>query len=238
MGQWTRERDAGTLRLTIASFALFLGRVALPLASLAALQGYIPRQVLLPPVERLVDTITVLGLAWAFVTMDAPEVMKRRFTADVAALVTLGASLILFGGTLYFWSADLASNLLFNGSWLDGLWAALQIAIAVGGLVWMLARIRYLYDPFLKGTMLVILAAAAALQVVRPSLGDVPAAMRLGQALVIPMLAAVAYRHVVERLLHWDDFEPSRLAGGAATTGGEVGIAAGGGGGGAGPGRG
>ena len=212
LGQWMRERTSGTLRLTAASFALFLARVVLLLASLAAWQGYFPRNVLLPPVERLVDTVTVLGLAWAFVTMDEPDFRKRNFVADVAAAVTLGVSLILFAGTYYFWTSASASNTLFNGSWLDTVWGGLQILIALAGLVWMLTRIRYAYDPFLKGLVLILLGAAAALHLLRPSLGDISAAMRLGQLVAIPMLAAVAYRHVVEQLLRWDDFEPSRLA--------------------------
>ena len=52
IGQWMRERDKGTLRLTIAVFVLFCGRVLILIASLAAWQGYLPRNVLLPPVAR------------------------------------------------------------------------------------------------------------------------------------------------------------------------------------------
>ena len=175
LGQWMRERTSGTLRPTAASFALFLARVVLLLASLAAWQGYFPRNVLLPPVERLVDTVTVHGLAWAFDTMDEPDFRKRNFVADVAAAVTLGVSLILFAGTYYFWTSASASNTLFNGSWLDTVWGGLQILIALAGLVWMLTRIRYAYDPFLKGLVLILLGAAAALHLLRPSLGDISA---------------------------------------------------------------
>ena len=64
-----------------------------------------------------------------------------------------------------------------------------------------------MYDPLLKGVMLILLAAAAAVHILQPTLGDVAAAQRVAQAIVIPMLAAVAFRHVVEQLLHWDEFE-------------------------------
>ena len=94
---------------------------------------------------------------------------------------------------------------------LDIAWGVSQIVIAVAGLIWMLTRVRYVYDPFLKGAMLILLGAAAGIYLVNPILGDVAAAMRVGQVIVMPMLAAVAYRHVVEQLLHWDEFEPSRL---------------------------
>ncbi|HQA70087.1 MAG TPA: hypothetical protein PK801_17305, partial [Aggregatilineales bacterium] len=211
-GQWMRERASGTLRLAIGSFALLLARMALVVASLAAWQGYLPHNVLLPPVERLVDTVTVLGLAWAFVTMDQPSLKRRNFSADVTAGLMLGLTLILFIGTYYFWTTSFSNNILFNGTWLDIAWSAAQVVIGVVGLVWMLTRIRYVYDPLLKGVMLILLAAAAAVHILQPTLGDVAAAQRVAQAIVIPMLAAVAFRHVVEQLLHWDEFEPSRLA--------------------------
>ncbi len=212
MGQWMRERASGTLRLAIGSFALLLARMALVVASLAAWQGYLPHNVLLPPVERLVDTVTVLGLAWTFITMDQPSLKRRNFSADVTASLTLGLTLILFIGTYYFWTTSFSNNILFNGTWLDIAWSAAQVVMGVVGLVWMLTRIRYVYDPLLKGVMLILLAAAAAVHILQPTLGDVAAAQRVAQAIVIPMLAAVAFRHVVEQLLHWDEFEPSRLA--------------------------
>lgn len=212
IGQWMREREAATLRLAVATFVIFCGRVAMLIASLAAWQGYLPYNVLLPPVERLVDTVSVLAIAWAFVTMDDPEMLRRNFSPDVIAMALLVISFIAFGGTYYYWTASVANGLLFNGLWLDAAWSIAQITVAVVGLVWLLARIRYVYDPFLKGIMLVLLAAAPAAHIVHPALGDVAAAVRLSQILVMPMLAAVAYRHVVEQLLHWDTFEPSRLA--------------------------
>ncbi len=211
IGQWMRERHPGTLRLTVAIFGIFLARVAVLLASLAAWQGYVAPNTLLPPVERLVDTITVIALGWAFVTMDDPQILRRNFIVDVVAAMLLGVALIGFAGTIYYWSFGATGEQLFNSSWIDSAWAAAQIALAVVYLAWMLTRIRYMYDPFLKGIMLVLLAAAAAVQLVRPVLGDVAAAMRVGQIVVMPMLAAIAFRHVVEQLLHWDEFEPSRL---------------------------
>jgi signal transduction histidine kinase len=210
IGQWMRERDSSTLRLAIAIFGILLARVGVLIASLAAWQGYLPYNVLLPPVERAVDTLTVVGLAWAFVTMDDPRILRRNFALDVAAVVAAGLVLIGFGGTYYYWLYGAASGQLFNGIWLDVAWNIAQIVLVTLGIIGMLARARYVYDPFIKGIMLIVLALAAAIHLVRPALGDVPAAMRVGQLVVMPMLAAIAYRHVVEQLLHWDAFEPSR----------------------------
>ncbi len=208
-GQWMRERDAGTARLTIAAAGLFFMRLVMLVAALLAWRGLLPRNVLLPPVERLADAVSIIALAWAFITMDDPDLLRRNFVPDVVHGALTGMAVIGFVGTYYFWFS-LSGEMLFNGLWLDRAWALAQIVLAAVGLVWMLTRTRYLYDPFLKGIMLILLGAAAAVHLVRPGLGDVAAAVRLGQIIVMPMLAAVAYRHVVEQLLHWDDFEPSR----------------------------
>lgn len=210
IGQWMRERDSGTARVAVAAFAILFARTLILIASLAAWRGHLPRNVVVPPLERAVDTITVLGLAWTFITMDDPSILRRNFMPDLVAAVALGMMLAGFAGTYYYWFFAVSSGQLFNGLWLDVAWSITQIVLAIMGLIWMLARVKYAYDPFLKGIMLIILGGAAGIHLVQPVLGDVAAAMRIGQVMVMPMLAAVAYRHVVEQLLHWDEFEPSR----------------------------
>lgn len=212
LGQWMRERDNSTARLTVATAAIFTARSLVLIGSLLAWQGFFPRNVLLPPIERAVDTITVLGLFWAFVTMDDPAILQRNFIPDLVTTVVLAMAVAGFVGTYYYWSSSAVSGQLFNGLWLDVAWNVAQVVLSVGGLVWMLTRVKYVYDPFLRGIMLIILGGAAAVHLVQPTLGDVAATMRVGQIIVMPMLAAVAYRHVVEQLLHWDEFEPSRPA--------------------------
>ncbi|MBN1427179.1 MAG: GAF domain-containing protein [Anaerolineae bacterium] len=209
-GQWMRERTQGTARLTIAILTLFLARTLVLVASLLIWRGYLPSNVLLPPIERAVDTITVLALMWVFVTMDDPELLQRNFAPDVVTAVILGMMVAGFIGTYYYWFFDASSGKLFNGMWLDILWSITQIALVLVGLIWMLFRVRYVYDPFLKGIILAVLGGASVIHLLKPGLGDVAAAVRVGQIIAVPMLASVAYRHVVEKLLHWDQFEPSQ----------------------------
>src|SRR5574341_1184064 len=85
LGQWLRDRDSGTARLTVGVAILFIARALLLIAALLVMSGQIPGNVVLPPVERAVDTITVLGLFWIFVTMDDPAILRRNFGADMIA---------------------------------------------------------------------------------------------------------------------------------------------------------
>ena len=178
LGQWMRERSSGTARLTLAAFILCFGRFLVLVASILAWQGYIPRNILLPPIERAVDTISIIGLAWAFITMDDPDILNRNFLPDLSTGVMMSVTSVGFIGTYYYWSVGTANNQLFNGQWLDTIWAGSQIALVVIGLIWMLTRVRYVYDPFLKGLMLVILGGASAYHLVDPLLGDVSSMMR------------------------------------------------------------
>lgn len=207
-GQWLRDRDEGTGRLAMATLGIGLARAMLLLASLLAWQGYLPRSAILPPIERAVDAITALGLAWAFITMDDPILLNRNLLPDAITSIMLAAILAGYAATGYYWLGAAQAGMLFNGQWVDVLWAIVQIVLLAFGLLWMLFRIQYVYDPFLKGAILVILAASIGAHLVDPVLGEVAAAVRLGQAIVMPALAALSYRHVVEKLLHWDAFEP------------------------------
>ncbi len=208
-GQWMRDRASGTARLWIAISVIFAARIFLLLAALATWQGLLPRDVLIPPVERFVDTATVIGLFWAFITMDDPEMFGRNFVPDVVAVAMMGVGLIALLGTYYFWSSS--QGVTFNGLWIDIIWAVSQVVMIGVGLLWMLTRIRYVYDGVLKATMLIIIGASAVYHLIDPNYGDVAAALRLGQIVAMPMLAAVAYRHVVEQLLHWDEFIPTSI---------------------------
>ena len=67
------ERSAGPLRYThprlwrwrLSTGGMLLGRLILMLVGLAALAGFFTPTKVLPPVERWVDLVTVLMLAWA-----------------------------------------------------------------------------------------------------------------------------------------------------------------------------
>lgn len=210
IGQWMRDRDRSTARLAIGIVSIFTARALLLVAALLVWQGYLPRNVLLPPIERAVDTATILALAWVCVTMDDPQLLDRNFLPDVLAAVFSGMMIAGFIGTYYYWFFAASKGELFNGLWLDVIWGIFQTAFAIVGLVWMAIRSRYVFDPFLKGLILILMASAAVLHIVSPPLGDVASAMHIAQLIAMPMLAAVAYRHVIQKLLHWDEFEPSR----------------------------
>lgn len=205
-GQWLREREQGTARLTVALLVIGLARAALVAVALLTAQGLLARNLVLPPVERSVDTLTALALMWVFITMDDPIVLRRNTPPDVVAGIGL---LLILGGSVYSamqWFRVAGSGVAYNTVLQDFAWGAAQIGILGLGLLWMLLRIRYVYDAFLKAAIFILFGAAAALHLALPPLGDIPAATRLGLVVTMPTLAAVTFRHVVDRLLAFDVF--------------------------------
>lgn len=204
--QWLREREERTGRLTIALLVVGLSRAVFVGMALLAWQGVLARSLILPPVERSVDALTALAVAWAFVTMDDPIVLKRNRVADI--LGGIGVVLILAGSAIAAtrWFQVSGQGVPYNSLLQDFVWGAVEAAVLAVGLVWMRFRSSYVYDAFLKGAILVLFGAGAALHLVVPSPGDIAAATRLGLAFTMPMLAAVTYRHIVDKLLGYDAF--------------------------------
>lgn len=206
-GQWLRERDSGTGRLTLSLFIVGLARALVVIVALLAWQGTVARHTLLPPIERTADALTALALMWAFVTMDAPPMPRRRNTVpDVLAVI--GLLSILGGGiySTYQWANAANPDLTYNILFQDLVWGVVQISLLALGLLWMLFRIRHVFDAFLKAILLILLGAAIALHLSQPPSGDIASATRLGLVITMPMLAAVTYRHIVDRLLTYDAF--------------------------------
>ena len=102
IGQWMRERTPATGRLTLGILGVFLARALVLVASLLVWRGYLPTNVLLPPVERAVDTATVIALAWTFITMDDPGILRRNFVPDAVAAALLGMLIAGFLGKLLY----------------------------------------------------------------------------------------------------------------------------------------
>ena len=207
IGQWMRERDKGTLRLTIALVTIALARATVVVLALLTWQGYFFQNVLLPPVERASDAITALAMLWAFVTMDHPVVLRRNSLPDIFSLSTLIGILIAAGGSAYLWTFIVSQGATYNGLPQDRAWGAAQIALVAIALLWMTFRVNYVYDAFLKAAVLIIMAAGVTLHLMQPTLGDTASATRLSMAILMPALAAITYRHVVDNLLAFDSFD-------------------------------
>ncbi|MEJ2747757.1 MAG: histidine kinase dimerization/phospho-acceptor domain-containing protein [Anaerolineae bacterium] len=201
ISQWQRDRtDLAAWRNAWAAGAIFLARVGLLLAGVLLVGGSVTAVSVLAPLEQAVHTITVLFLIWAFI----PH--STRFPR--LGHVLLGLSVAIIGVmTLSFiqlWQAQAALGEAYNGSQQATVWGIIQLIILGLGLVYLLSqsRLRVSLPVFIIG--LLLLAHVAHFwnyPEIIPTTTNIPYWIRLGDFIVFPLWAVLAYRQMLTPLL-------------------------------------
>lgn len=199
--QWQRDRtDLPARRSAWAAGAIFLTRVGLLLAGVLLMDGPVTAVAALAPLEQAVHTITVLFFVWAFV----PH--STRFPR--LGHVLLGLSVALIGVmTLSFiqlWQVQASLGEAYNGSQQVTIWGIVQLIVLGLGLVYLLSRrrLRFSLPAFIVG--LLLLAHVAHFwnyPEIIPTTTNIPYWIRLGDFIVFPLWAALAYRQTLTPLL-------------------------------------
>lgn len=210
LSQWRRERrdpqaaSASELprRLTLAALGLFLSRFILLIVSLVVAAADNPTLAvrILPPLEQAVNTVTVTLLVWALV----PYFRRWPRMTDVAAVL-----LILLSGVMYTffaqdWAAMVEPGATYNASQQSTIWGGFQLLMLGSGIVALL--VRRFPGGGLRFFTLFTLFAAHLIQFWNfpeavPTPTEIPVWIRLGHLVSFPLLAVVAYRHSLDRLL-------------------------------------
>ena len=128
LGQWQRDRQNKlAFRLAVAGGLLFLSRLVLMGIALLSWQGVITSVEVVPPLERCLDTITLIILCWAFVLSDVGNDWIPRLFLAVGLIGTIAVYLAF----ALLWSSDLAADptLAYNGYWQDIVWTLGQLAL-------------------------------------------------------------------------------------------------------------
>jgi signal transduction histidine kinase len=178
-------------RLVIGLSLLLLGQVILFLASGLAWQNLAGTHLLLPLLDRLVFSLSLLwtGWMWAY--------PYRRAAADAACMIASVLLLILFAISLAYGSAQDAS-LPFNRSWLDTLWVGLALAGAVGLAIPLFIRrpAGWLLGLFTQGLLAAGILAHLYLD---PASAGLSGSLRLAQLACFPLILILPYRGRLSR---------------------------------------
>jgi len=195
------ERVAG--RYTVASLGVMIAWIVLMIGAMVVLVTRTPAATILAPLDRAVSTMVVLLVAWGFLTADQ-QITERRsgwLTALVAllALVIIGA----YAYTAYQWYNTTGQP--FNLSIYGIAWTLGMAALAVIGLLLLLARFRSTMDVPLKFIFFAFVLAGAGYTLISIDngtlRGDDAGALRLALLAAMPFLPIVIYRMVVGRLV-------------------------------------
>jgi|GEM_PF-818575 len=207
ISQWRRERaqeqeDPFTRRLALAAAAMLLARFILLLISLllAARGDRVLAVDVLPPLEQAVNTVTALLLVWAVVS--PPSTFPRLL--DVIAVLLLFLTGVMYAFFAQEWATSAAAGLTYNGTPQSTAWGILQLSVLGAGTVYLLFARRPGW--FLSVAPIVVLLVAHVAHFwdypeIIPRDTEIAIWIRLGHLVALPLLAIIAYRNTLSRLL-------------------------------------
>ena len=214
--------DSAAERYTLAGVGATIVWALLMIGAVFALLTDQDTHVILPPLERAAQVVTILLFGWAFLTADHD---KWGRTANIILLV--GLVVLIFGYivTGVQWPT-LAGSTDFNLSVYGLAWTLIPVIISALGIILVVAYFRLVADAPLKlvfFTVLLLGYIGTLAQMAQGNLiGDDAGLSRLAFLAALPIVPAVIYRMVVshltaERLTASQSIASSPLAEGVAS---------------------
>jgi signal transduction histidine kinase/GAF domain-containing protein len=197
VGAWQRRRDGGTERVSGifvgAAVGMLLARLILISLALAGFSQTHSAEMVVPPVERALNTATTLLLVWALLPWGRRRDVSWLFPASGLLLIAFAVAL-----SLPTWQRGLVADpaLVYNGSLQETVWIVAQLVLLGLGVVSLLWRRDREFGLLLS--ILLVLVAGHVVQLLMPDL-DVHIAgwERLAQLIAFPLLAVTIYRRVI-----------------------------------------
>lgn len=200
LGAWQRRRAGGPEEVpsifVAAAAGMLLARVVLVAAALAGVSETLSTTVVIPPLERALDTAVTLLLVWALM----PWGRHQGLSWFVPGFGLVGTAMA-FALFLPSWQTDLAANpnLVYSVSWQQAVWSVAQLTLlGLGslGLLWRRGR-----EWGLLLAVFMLLAAGHILQLLTfDDSAHIAGWVRLSQLMAFPLLAVALYRRVIGHL--------------------------------------
>lgn len=193
-------QDFGAGRYVLAGLGITLVWALLMVGALFALLTRQDSTIILPPLERAAQVITILLLGWAFLTADHAQWGRVPNLVVLALIAVVIIGYILTGAQ---WPG-LADALDFNLTRFGVTWTLIPAVVSLLGLILMLAYFRLVTDAPLKlvfFTVLLLGYMGTLLQMAQGTIiGDYAGLSRLAFLAALPIMPAVIYRLVVSHL--------------------------------------
>jgi GAF domain-containing protein len=123
--EWRRQKDQAVRQMFTGLAVMVAMRIVLLVATALAATGVIPHAILIPPIERMVDTISLALIGWAFVPVEHP----RRAIWGPILLSAIALPLLAAPVLTLLWQGDLSlqSGLNYADTWQANVWSAWQL---------------------------------------------------------------------------------------------------------------
>jgi signal transduction histidine kinase len=192
-GHWNRHRhDSTAIRLLVTGAGFACVRTLLMLIAVLDHIGMLSLNIVLPPLERLFDFVTLLLVIWAFL-----PILKQHTRLGVTLLLlTILISVGVYAAFATLWPQAEAQSIVYNDYWQETVWEL--SAMAVLGLA-LIASVIWRDDDWGLVTCLFALwLAGHALQFIIPSADShIAGWVRLANLAALPLVAGLVYRHVL-----------------------------------------
>lgn len=153
---------------------------------------------ILPPIERVVTTASLLLIAWSFLTSDTQTSNIRRNIALVFGLIVI---IFAYISTAVQWSG-LALTTDFNISIFGIIWMLLPLVISIGAIVLLVALFDEIKDAPLKIVFFAVIAIGASISLVQISqgnlIGNYAGIFRLTFVMSMSVGLGVVYRSIFD----------------------------------------
>ena len=187
-------------RYTFALVGVVMTWALLLAGSMATLFLDVDPDVIIPPLERMANTLTIVFLTWAFLTADHDRWGRLPSTVLAAMVLLVG---IAYGITTTRW-INLADVVDFNISLYGTVWAFTPFVVTVFGLILTAIYFNLIHDAPLKFVfflLLVIGYGGTLWQINQGQLvGDYTGLARLSTVAAMGVTLALIYRVVTARL--------------------------------------
>jgi signal transduction histidine kinase len=189
LNNWRFTGTAESKRMVFGLSALFLAQMLLFVIGALSWQGLINGSILLPPLDRSVNLVSLVIISWMWIF---PQPSRLGDAATILLILIVGT---VFSLSLVWWSGGSASS-DFNGTLPDQMTSMLSLAIATIAML-LLAIRRPVGWGFGIGMIgLLLIGDVAHLTFPYPE-GDISGAARLAQLIAYPMLLILPLRFPV-----------------------------------------
>ncbi len=197
--------DRAADRYTLAGIGALVVWALLMIGALFALLATQEARIILPPLERAAQVVTILLLGWAFITSDS-DVWGRG--SNIILLLLVALVIVGYSITGLQWP-DLASTTDFNLSRFGVAWALAPALISLVCIVLLMAYFRDVADAPLKLVYFLILLLGYSGTLVQISqgtiVGNYAGLARVAFLVALPLFPALVYRMVIAHM-HVDQF--------------------------------
>ena len=193
-GHWNRNRrDPGAIRLLVTGAGLALVRALLMFIAVLDLGGVLSAQVIVPPLERLIEFAIILLVTWAFL----PILQQYPRLGMTLLLVALVAAMGFYAtSTVFRLRGDPYAGAAYNGDPQAVVWEFGSIVFLTAALVVALVRRRGNWG-WLVWLLALWLAGHVAQVLVPFGDSDIAGWVRLTNLAGLPLLAGLAYRQAL-----------------------------------------